>query len=53
MQIRYNLAQIEQWARDKKIHDERTQAIDAFIPLIQAAQLLQVGWKLFQATGIE
>ncbi len=37
----YNIAQLEQWARDKKIQDEKTQVIDAFQPIIQAAQLLQ------------
>jgi len=37
----YNIAQLEQWARDKKIQDEKTHVIDAFQPIIQAAQLLQ------------
>ena len=44
MQIRYNVAQVEQWARDAKIHDNDRQlsAIDTLEPIIQAAALLQV-----------
>ena len=41
MQIRYNIAQLEQWARDQKIQDEQTKVIETFEPLIQASQLLQ------------
>jgi hypothetical protein len=36
------VAQLEQWARDKKIQDEKSHIIDSFVPIIQAAQLLQV-----------
>ena len=44
MQIRYNVAQVEQWARDAKIHDNDRQlfSIDTLEPIIQAAALLQV-----------
>ena len=50
MQIRYNVAQVEQWARDAKIHDNDRQlsAIDTLEPIIQAAALLQV--RLFSKT---
>ena len=41
MQIRYNIAQLEQWARDQKIHDDNAKVIDALNPIIQASQLLQ------------
>eukprot|EP00095_Tigriopus_kingsejongensis_P008891 maker-scaffold566_size135349-snap-gene-0.26 protein:Tk08891 transcript:maker-scaffold566_size135349-snap-gene-0.26-mRNA-1 annotation:"myosin va" len=41
MQIRYNLAQLEQWARDQKVLDDQTKAPDALAPIIQASQLLQ------------
>ena len=39
---RYNVAQLEQWARDQKVHDEQTRVIDALAPIVQASQLLQV-----------
>ena len=42
MQIRYNVAQLEQWARDQKVHDEQTKVIDSMAPIVQASQLLQV-----------
>jgi myosin-5 len=42
MQIRYNVAQLEQWARDQKVHDEQTKVVDALLPVVQASQLLQV-----------
>jgi len=42
MQIRYNVAQLEQWARDAKVQDEQTRVIDALAPIVQASQLLQV-----------
>lgn len=42
MQIRYNVAQLEQWARDQKVHDDQTRVIDALAPIVQASQLLQV-----------
>jgi len=41
MQIRYNIAQLEQWARDQKVHDDRSPIIDALSPIVQASQLLQ------------
>ena len=44
MQIRYNIAQLEQWARDQKVHDDRSPVIDALAPIVQASQLLQVGF---------
>ena len=46
MQIRYNIAQLEQWARDQKVHDDRSPIIDALSPIVQASQLLQVYSKL-------
>jgi len=42
MQIRYNVAQLEQWARDSKVHDEQIKVIEALAPIVQASQLLQV-----------
>ncbi len=47
MQIRYNVAQLEQWARDKKVHDQDRsgQVIDSLSPIIQASQLLQAPKK--------
>ncbi len=42
MQIRYNVAQLEQWARDQKVHDEQTKVVDSLLPIVQASQLLQV-----------
>ncbi len=42
MQIRYNVAQLEQWARDQKVHDEHTKVIEALGPIVQASTLLQV-----------
>ena len=42
MQIRYNIAQLEQWARDQKVHDDRSPVLDALAPIVQASQLLQV-----------
>ena len=42
MQIRYNVAQLEQWARDQKVHDDHSKVIDALTPIVQASQLLQV-----------
>merc|ERR1712061_25378 len=41
MQIRYNVAQLEQWARDQKIEDTGSKVIDTLLPIIQATQLLQ------------
>jgi hypothetical protein len=40
--FRYNVAQLEQWSRDKKIQDDKSHVIDSFLPIIQACQLLQV-----------
>ncbi len=42
MQIRYNVAQLEQWARDQKVHDDQAKVIEALAPIVQASQLLQV-----------
>jgi len=41
MQIRYNIAQLEQWARDQNLEDNGTKVIDTLLPVIQATQLLQ------------
>jgi len=41
MQIRYNIAQLEQWARDQKVHDDKNPVLDSLRPIIQACQLLQ------------
>lgn len=32
---------MEQWARDQKVHDDRSPVIDALAPIVQASQLLQ------------
>ena len=42
VQIRYNIAQLEQWARDQKVHDDKNPVLDSLRPIIQACQLLQV-----------
>ena len=39
---RYNVAQLEQWARDQKIEDTGNKVIDTLLPIILATQLLQV-----------
>lgn len=43
MQIRYNVAQVEQWARDIKIDDRERdlKSTDTLEPIVQAATLLQ------------
>jgi len=41
MQIRYNIAQLEQWARDQNLEDTGSRVIDTLLPIIQATQLLQ------------
>jgi len=41
MQIRYNIAQLEQWARDQNLEDTGSKVIDTLLPIIQATQLLQ------------
>ena len=38
---RYNIAQLEQWARDQNLEDNGTKVIDTLLPVIQATQLLQ------------
>ena len=35
MQIRYNVAQLEQWARDQNLEDNGTKVIDTLMPIIQ------------------
>jgi len=52
MQIRYNIAQIEQWARDQKIEDIDTKVIDTLLPIIQATQLLQARKSEEDVSGI-
>ena len=32
---RYNVAQLEQWARDQKIEDTGSRVIDTLLPIIQ------------------
>jgi hypothetical protein len=32
---RYNVAQLEQWARDQKIEDSGNKVIDTLLPVIQ------------------
>ena len=39
---RYNVAQLEQWARDQMLEDSGNKVIDPLLPVIQATQLLQV-----------
>ena len=41
MQIRYNVAQLEQWARDQKVHSEQINVIESLTHIVQASQLLQ------------
>jgi len=36
---RYNLSQVEQWLRERRLHDGG--ALDVFEPMIEATQLLQ------------
>jgi len=52
MQIRYNIAQLEQWARDQKIEDTDTKVIDTLLPIIQATQLLQARKSEEDVSGI-
>jgi len=52
MQIRYNIAQLEQWARDQKIEDTETKVIDTLLPIIQATQLLQARKSEEDVVGI-
>ena len=37
--FRYNIAQLEQWARDQKIEDTETKVIDTLLPIIQVRLL--------------
>ena len=39
--LRYNTAQLEQWARDQKVHSEQISVIEALTHIVQASQLLQ------------
>merc|ERR1719361_361115 len=52
MQIRYNVAQLEQWARDQKIEDTGSKVIDTLLPIIQATQLLQARKSEEDVVGI-
>merc|ERR1712045_116754 len=52
MQIRYNVAQLEQWARDQNLEDNGTKVIDTLLPVIQATQLLQARKTEEDVTGI-
>ena len=52
MQIRYNVAQLEQWARDQNLENEGTKVIDTLGPVIQATQLLQARKTEEDVTGI-
>jgi len=52
MQVRYNVAQLEQWARDQKIEDTGTKVIDTLLPIIQATQLLQARKSEEDVAGI-
>ena len=40
--FRYNTAQLEQWARDQKVHSEQINVIESLTHIVQASQLLQV-----------
>ena len=48
LQIRYNVAQLEQWARDAKVaktqDSDKEETLEALHPIIQAAVLLQVNY---------
>merc|ERR1719381_313323 len=52
MQIRYNIAQLEQWARDQNLEDNGTKVIDTLLPIIQATQLLQARKSEEDVSGI-
>ena len=52
MQIRYNVAQLEQWARDQNLEDNGTKVIDTLLPVIQATQLLQARKSEEDVAGI-
>jgi len=52
MQIRYNIAQLEQWARDQNLEDNGTKVIDTLLPVVQATQLLQARKSEEDVTGI-
>ncbi len=41
LQIRYNVSQLEQWARDAGVHTDQSRVIDSMLPIVQASQLLQ------------
>ena len=40
--VRYNIAQLEQWARDQKIEDTETKVIDTLLPIIQVKYRLEI-----------
>uniref|UniRef100_A0AAY4CN59 Myosin VB n=1 Tax=Denticeps clupeoides TaxID=299321 RepID=A0AAY4CN59_9TELE len=46
MQLRYNISQMEEWLRGRNQHRQET--VDTMLPIIQAAQLLQVKKKTSQ-----
>merc|ERR1719445_189322 len=52
MQIRYNIAQLEQWARDQNLEDSGNKVIDTLLPVIQATQLLQARKSEEDVAGI-
>jgi len=52
MQIRYNVAQLEQWARDQMLEDSGNKVIDTLLPVIQATQLLQARKSEEDVAGI-
>ena len=37
---RYNVAQLEQWARDQKIEDSGNKVVDTLLPVIQVRYLI-------------
>ena len=45
--IRYNVAQLEQWARDQKIEDTGTRVIDTLLPVIQVTGTEQILIKFY------
>ena len=49
--LRYNVAQLEQWARDQKIEDTGSKVIDTLLPIIQVSGIdsnLEQSFVLFQ-----
>ena len=42
---RYNVAQLEQWARDQKIEDSGNKVVDTLLPVIQVRYLITLAMR--------